>query len=372
MILDARGFSLPQRLISIQLLRFVAALLVVHTHAVNNAVFLTGGGLILAPGQTADLGAAGVDIFFVISGFIMAATIDAGSYPTASNFIMKRVIRIVPLYFLASLPWIAIGMSRAGFDRDTLIATFLFWPVTGTGFVHPYLEVGWTLCLEMLFYAGIGLMLLLGAKRPPFGLMSIYLLFMGAAIFIDRPVLHYFGNPIIMEFLWGAGLFLALKTTLEPSQRLGTLAICTFLTAMAVYAIFGSAGAGGYMETLDGSRSATRVLLWGVPAVLLVYGMLQFEPVLRRYRYAAVLAALGEASYAIYLVHQYAAWQINSLIRNCHLAVPGDVIVAAIGAASIAAGLATYLCIERPLLARLRRRPMPEQVAAPVAPRSVA
>jgi exopolysaccharide production protein ExoZ len=144
--------------LTIQAPRAVAALLVVLLHA-----FETWGERVdpAAPGVSWDNGAAGVDIFFVISGFVMVISsqrlVDRpGAWLT---FLRHRVVRIVPLYWLLTtvkiLAVVLLGgvVLRTGLDFNFVAASYLFLPVIDTaGHFRPVLPVGWTLTYEFLFY----------------------------------------------------------------------------------------------------------------------------------------------------------------------------------------------------------------------------
>jgi exopolysaccharide production protein ExoZ len=142
--------SLRVRLQSIQFLRAIAALLVLLFH-------LSDGRIVT--------GASGVDIFFVISGFIMG-TVGVGERPR--DFIVKRAARIVPLYWLITMA-MCIGallgvFSRFSYDIESLVKSLLFIPYyDASGHIWPLVVPGWTLNLEALFYILFAGGLLFGA-----------------------------------------------------------------------------------------------------------------------------------------------------------------------------------------------------------------
>ena len=130
-------------IIGIQFLRFLAASLVVLTHTL---------------GEYDDLrsfGGFGVDVFFVISGFVIYLITDSGH----KNFFVKRLIRIVPIYWLFTIGISIIALLEpqllrsASFDVTQIIASLFFIPywTENAGFA-PILTLGWTLNFEMLFY----------------------------------------------------------------------------------------------------------------------------------------------------------------------------------------------------------------------------
>ena len=139
----------------------------------------------------ANIGNIEVDIFFVISGLIIAK-IAPGRTP--SEFIWSRIRRIVPLYFLFAVPAFATTIITTGFSWRTAVATFLFWPATDQ-MTFPALGVGWTLCFDMLFYACAALVLV--DRRWALAIIGAY----GIA-FILRPIgppFQFLGHPMILE-----------------------------------------------------------------------------------------------------------------------------------------------------------------------------
>ncbi|MDB5937705.1 MAG: acyltransferase, partial [Polaromonas sp.] len=151
-----------KQFIGVQILRFVAAMLVVVMHITEAiSVRITGAG----PDHYWSAGAIGVDIFFVISGFVMAmstARLPAGNqtnWQAAWIFMKRRLLRIAPLYWFYTLLKAALVLIlpslalRSSIDMQHLLASMLFIPALSPwGLVQPTLPVGWTLNFEMLFY----------------------------------------------------------------------------------------------------------------------------------------------------------------------------------------------------------------------------
>src|SRR5580765_3124550 len=125
------------RLHSIQIMRCIAVALVVLIHS-NISI---------------TLGSAGVDIFFVISGFIIAK-IAVGRRPI--EFIIDRIKRIYPLWILACIPFAAALIPARGLDVGMLLTSLTLWPVYDD-YRFPYLTAGWSLSFEMLFYTATAL-----------------------------------------------------------------------------------------------------------------------------------------------------------------------------------------------------------------------
>ena len=138
---------------SLQILRFVAAAMVVYVHAAQTA-FNATGSVGLVPYKIAGLGLTGVDIFFVISGVVIAKTAP-GLTPGTIRMAANPQDR--PLYFVCCIPAVLVA-APAGFGWRELVATFLLWPATDV-MTAPLLGVAWTLSFEMLFYASATLVL---------------------------------------------------------------------------------------------------------------------------------------------------------------------------------------------------------------------
>ncbi|MBN9222956.1 MAG: acyltransferase [Mesorhizobium sp.] len=330
---------------SIQYLRGLAAVAVVCFHV--NQQF----------GGPFDVGAAGVDLFFVISGFIMWVT-TSGRSTQPWRFISRRVTRIVPLYWIVTLLTASAIFLKPCFFYDHMLSplnffgSLVFVPVLEKGLPHPVLPQGWTLSYEMMFYLIFALTLFLGERRR-FGmvvglLVGISLLHfflpMGYARALTRSLVLEFAAGIIIGRLWTEGIRLPMAAAL-------TLACCGFLL-------------------LAGSEllgwEAPRVLRWGVPAALIVAGAV-FAERASPFRPVRLFTFLGEASYSIYLWHLLTAVTATSLALL--FGVPAGLQPALIIIVSLAAPALLYLAVEKPLLRLLHPSPETERKrAAPSAP----
>ncbi|MFS8087214.1 MAG: acyltransferase family protein, partial [Acidobacteriota bacterium] len=143
----------------LQAMRGIAALMVVLWHSSRFiSPYYTGLGWTLFGGGSA----MGVEMFFVLSGFIMVYTTTAGTPVSAGNFLLRRFIRIWPLYMICTgLVILQQGVSSV--DGSGLFQSLTFIPVRNDQL--PLLGVGWTLNFEMYFYVIFGLCMLLGRLR---------------------------------------------------------------------------------------------------------------------------------------------------------------------------------------------------------------
>jgi exopolysaccharide production protein ExoZ len=319
---------------SLQVLRFVAALMVVYVHAAQIAFEATGSNGFV-PLDVSIIAISGVDIFFVLSGVIIARTAPG---LTCAEFAWRRFRRIVPFYLLCCLP-AAVIAAKTGFGWREAMATFLLWPATDV-MTAPALLVAWTLCFEMLFYAGAALVL--ADRRWAVVLMLLY----GAAFTLRPagPVFQFLGNPLILEFLLGVAIAYA------PMRRAAVWGIPVGVVALLAVGFTGIAPFGGTIQYLAGDGALWRVLVYGVPAALIVYGTMQIAAK------PSVWTYLGDASYSLYLTHPLV---VSTLAAVWAHTVPADLIVAVTMLASLAFAWRIHESVERPLLAALhptRRR----------------
>ena len=272
------------RLHALQYLRAAAALAVVYSHAVIQVEGYAG----FLP----HLGGFGVDVFFVISGFIMVWI--AKPTDTPGRFIASRVRRVVPLYWfftlLMALILIALPtvFKRATFEWEALFMSLAFVPYESAsypGWLWPIVAPGWSLNYEMYFYLLFALSLLLPAAWRVAGtiaMLALVALFANLVVVSWWPPARFYGDGMVFEFALGMLLAVAWRRGLRlpPGAAVLLIAIGTAL--------------------LLASLPLPRLLAFGVPALLVVAGCVYARVPERRW---AVL--LGDASYALYLSHLF-------------------------------------------------------------------
>ena len=344
-----------ERFYGVQALRFAAATAVVVTHAVDLAGTRLGLETALAGGTLENFGAVGVDVFFVISGFIIATTTQGQrGVGAAGAFLWRRFRRVAPIYWLLSLP-ILIGMARGGtLSPEVAAATFLFWPFSGLEMTFPALGPGWTLCFEMLFYAGFGLAMA-GGRRVGWGLVGAYAAMLAAGLVVAAPVLRFWGAPIILEFLLGVGIAWMWRSA---PRRLGLWAVALAMLGFGLGLVFGYGGIDDVRALNDPWNGLRRVVIWGLPSALLVFGVVRMERTDRAPRRLSRAAAfMGDASYSIYLVHVLVIRALGRMFESGVVVLPGDAVVGLTVIASLAAGAVVHVWIERPMLKLMRPSP---------------
>jgi exopolysaccharide production protein ExoZ len=341
-------------LFNIQILRAIAALMVVHGHAARG-----GLGLSFVAG-----GMVGVDLFFVISGFIIAyvATIDS------SQFMMRRVIRIVPIYWVSTLALyvlvvVAPQLFRTTSDDPRLLALSLVFipdPIgvhTADGVPHPTLSGGWTLNFEMYFYAVFWVALSISKQWATVlatVMLTTVIVFMNVSGLSEASeVAHFYGYPIIFEFMYGMLAYHLVRYAETHGWRdLWPDGQRKLLVAIV------AAGLGVLMYSREMTHLAPRWFVSGIPAFFVVTGAVLLEKLhdLKiTNRYAVMI---GDASYVLYLIHSYIIYGVTRLvIGKIEIWEPlGQVIVLGLMAVCCVAAILVYRYIEQPILRVLKKR----------------
>jgi exopolysaccharide production protein ExoZ len=303
--------SCVQKLRSIQVLRAIAACAVALLHCYEDPNGAVGNE---------GYGAAGVDLFFVISGFIMT---NVASQRSAGEFLRDRLWRIYPLWWVALLPWLLILPRGPLF----LLSSVTLWPIYGGTYFVPVLQVGWTLSFELLFYAGMTAAIVGRAWLP----LALYALLLAGALTTQSALLAYLGSPMVLEFLMGV-----IIARLPRRAALGLL-----IPAGILLIALSAAGTGSAKATLlDPQFALWRAMVWGMPAALILWGAVSIE---RRFesRLFDVPVAVGDASYSVYLFHPIVAYGLD-------FAWPVRLALA------VTAGCGLHLLVERRIMAARR------------------
>jgi exopolysaccharide production protein ExoZ len=329
------------KLQSLQAARFLAASMVVLYHA---AVLLNDCGRRGFATTLAQYGWSGVDLFFVISGFVIAASARGLTW---RQFVAKRCQRILPLYMGFAVLVTAAAAVHGDLTWRRGLATLALWPVTDT-ITDPLVFGGWTLCFEALFYAATALVIWRRASIYP--LLAGYVI---ALAYPRTPLLQYLGNPIIFEFL--AGVLIAHA----PRPRWSVWALPVGLLMLLMFLPLAFGGHHSPTGALTGHDVTRRVLAAGLPCALIIWGALNV-----RCR-PGVLTYLGDASYSIYLCHGPVL--VGLLLMLDRLGVLAWLLAdAVLTAASVIAAMIAcrvHELIEKPALAFLRRRSAGSPVA---------
>lgn len=355
---------------SIQVLRAVAALLVAFWHFAAAMATYHHAPAWINTRNFAAIGNAGVDLFFVISGFVIFHTHrpDTAGCAAAGRFLRRRVLRIYPLYWLWTTALVAMWGMHAVLKTHHptlryLIASYLLWPAPNQdGVWRPFLEQGWTLGYECYFYLAFAAAIALRLRRLLLPFLACVFVTIGLASYLlDAPtsVTMLTCAQLIVEFLLGIVASIAYARaragwTPAVRGRAGML-----LASAGVLGLFGAAlaGAGGVgnppMELFVGD--APRALLYGGPAFMLVLGAVLIDSV--RPVGLRGLVFLGDASYSIYLTHGFVVAGVATALKHgAGQQIGADWIVAAGIALAAAIGAAAYRLVERPVLVFFAKR----------------
>lgn len=351
-----------QKYFTIQYLRGFAAIMVLASHALLYPLLADNIGY-------GRLGWLGVILFFVISGFIMVAVTGEGRF-SATDFLRRRFIRVVPMYWGATILAAALALlaphlfKTTVYDTGQLLMSLFFVPFYNpvSHGIHPLYKLGWTLNYEVFFYVCFALLAFLGAQSRVVWLTIAFtsLAVLGALWQPEQAIAQFYTSYMPLAFCAGAWLGLA---TLR-----GWLARLSW-PAVAILSLLGLAGlVEGFafdQRLLQNGFAFIGFVAFASATILLA---VRFERSLPR---MALLERIGDASYSIYLVHIYEVAILAGLAFK--LLDPAnlwaDWFVAAISiAGGTLAGIVLYRYVEQPLLGfcnSLWRRRMPK--AAPAA-----
>ncbi|MEZ5779556.1 MAG: acyltransferase [Paracoccaceae bacterium] len=347
---------------SIQMLRAAAALSVLVFHLGDPLKRLGHDG-----GWPSAF-SAGVDVFFVISGFIMWTTTRQKPV-SAADFLKRRLIRVVPMYWIVTSLVIAIlifgtnRVSTGALDWRHAISSYAFVAMEHPGRpgeIAPLLLVGWTLNYEMAFYGLFALSLCLKARARLWGLLLTLagLALLGAASDGFGGAPGFYTAPIVLEF--ALGIMIAVRVAagrwLSGKAAWTSVALGLLLLALSPSEISRTGG--------------DRLIAYGLPAGLIVMGALSLERGGLAFT-ARLPLLIGQASYTIYLVHGVAlSAGVSVWLR---LGLPSDgpawrlAFALSVASAAALAGLLSWRFVERPtdrlvrhgLARRARREVMP-------------
>jgi len=344
-------------LASVQGLRGLALLAVVLGHLSFVELKYGQVALVLYPLPFKTHGHAAVDTFFVISGFFIVYTTRGwfGSARGVLAFAYRRFTRIYPLWWFYSLLVLPVFLfhphmvNSADGNQVNLFTSFLLLPDRHL----PLIPVGWSLVQEIYFCAGFSLLLFLPERRLPYALLAwasfdLAMIALQLAIESSNPWLKLLGSPLNLEFLMGAAVALVAEQRLLKRPAL----------AIAIGLILSFGGYQMYVSVTGNLLvdEFNRVLLYGVPACLYVYGLVSLElsgqpgPLSR-------LKWMGNSSYSTYLGHVLVISGLGRLWAQ--IGVPGHLphalFLAVCLIASFVAGELSYRYLEKPVLRFAKR-----------------
>jgi peptidoglycan/LPS O-acetylase OafA/YrhL len=345
--------------VGIQLLRGLAALLVVSHHSLEEARAISPN---LAPEWLIRAGAGGVDIFFIISGFIIYSVTYGRSATDPERpgvFLLKRFLRIFPIYWICLAATLALWASHLFFRGLHLNAGIVLSCVFLLPTKTQIIGVAWTLVFEMYFYYLFAVSLLLRNARLSVALTAGFILAaIGLSHFLPAGSWQdVLSNPIALEFCFGLVLSHFIH---EPFLR-GAWLRYLWLPGLVLMGV-----AAAYAENdgfTSGIAPAVRWFAWGIPALLVAVSFITIP--FQKTLFTRLLLPVGNGSYSIYLTHPLMMIGFAFLIKTRLAGFPHPLLLVAVMVATcLAFGLAVHYLVEQPVLARLRARfelspPMP-------------
>lgn len=300
------------KLSSIQVLRGIAASLVVLLHILASIDTYYSSSLLSYYPTLASFLETGVDVFFVISGFIMfAVTQKKFGQGYAWTFLKKRAFRVLPLYWVFTLLYVILlllipsAFNTSSFDLLKLIQSLLFIPhVNNSGDVMPVVSVGWTLNFEMYFYICFAVALLFSKKVGLFFALIIIVLGLAFQYLsgINHVAFSIISNSLILEFLMGVLVsifyfkFYANKEKLSivhNRKKINIFGSLILLLLIIYWVVL-------YKSLI--AHQLPRFILWGVPSVLLLIVFISFEPLIKNWKRGVFI---GDISYSLYLIQVF-------------------------------------------------------------------
>ena len=325
---------------SIQALRGITALFIVLEHI-----------------RFLNRGAFGVDIFFCISGFMIM-------YSTHTNtqyFLRKRLIRLLPLYYLMTLGTYFLLLLFPGMfeqskaDPIFLLKSLLFIPFDiGGGVLQPLMRVGWTINCEIFFY--VLFLIALQINHTYRGLICGILLsgLVAVASLLPTPpaFLAFYGSPVMLEFIFGILGYYAAWGLYRLQQTSRLPGICLPLSILGLFT--------GFMGLLITKPTINvlgfrRPLLWGLPALMIV--LCAFTAGLYPRKIPAALVRLGNVSFSLYLMHYYPVMLLDRAVFDFSVRTPRTLWGVAVAiAVSVTLALVSWFLFEQKLSIWLRKK----------------
>jgi exopolysaccharide production protein ExoZ len=350
-----QGNGMPtsgDRLVSIQVLRAAAAMAVVLGHLTDSYPRIFNANGII---WNFDDGRFGVDLFFVISGFVIVYASENlfGQSGGSRKFVARRLIRIVPLYWIAT-SYVLWAVLEAGsfnlpmtMSQDVnvsmtwVLASYFFIPIPSpTG--GPLLVIGWTLNYEMFFYLIFAIAVLFDRTRAVlFATTVLMACVLIAPWWADRLSFWVrFTDPLMLEFVMGMWIAVALRSGLRLSLPLSALFVLAGCAAI-------------YFVPSSGAQDMARAMRWGCGFAMILIALVCSYRQARSSLWKPLIL-IGEASYAIYLTHWFVVmsplqWLVSTFDPVTR-PVPYSISVVLL---VVLLGVATHFVVEKPAMAGL-------------------
>ena len=322
---------------SLQALRFYAAIAIVIYHACRQYPLHTGYAYL--DFFLREKLAFGVDIFFVISGFVIYYSFCA-TKKTFYDFLFDRAIRIVPMYWISTLIFSLILLINhslypiSAVNIYTFIQSILFIPVKNLqGSYLPIHSVGWTLNFEVVFYVLFSISIVIARKWT--GLLTSFFVVCLFVISGYVPNLIFYHNEIMFEFALGM-LIAFLRLTYVREIRLNKIYIYFILFACLFVMYFGDI--------------PNRFIFWGIPSFIMVLTLVFFD---NQFKVSPFMMLLGASSYSLYLLHRIV---ISLMFWAFGMSPYTELLIISSVLLSVIISLYSFKYIERNLTEKLKGR----------------
>jgi exopolysaccharide production protein ExoZ len=345
---------------NVQVLRAIAAYLVVFVHL---SELLPDNAL------TAFLkskGYSGVDLFFVISGFIMVYSTSRKKI-SGGQFLLNRLRRIVPLYYITTFIVFAIALALPSLFQNTspdiysLLKSLAFMPFEKSpGRIYPLYYLGWTLNYEMFFYLLFALSLAIWYEMRIFtcAIVIVGLVFLGNRLPTSTDVLAYFyTQPIMLDFVLGMIIASYREKIVQIMHT--NIALPWLILSIGVFALLVSS------SVLDMTPShyappTNTFGTFGIPGALIVIAAVGLDDARSRGKVWRGLEEIGDSSYSIYLTHFFLIGVLVALAHHFQLSPIAGITLALLAVPLTAVvGIITYRFLERPFMAqRAKQQPV--------------
>jgi exopolysaccharide production protein ExoZ len=345
------------RLKLIQVIRGIAAMIVVFHHVTaSTSVYFKTDWLC----NIFRVGWNGVDIFFVLSGFIITFIHfeDVVNRRNIKQFFIKRFNRVYPIFWIVNIGAIALLLAEKKYVIHDLFSlfiakTFLLIP-TSTELLP--VRVSWSLWFEVLFYLVFGLCIALGIRLSKMIWMAWLTLIITYYVFVERVSPPLICNPFILEFLMGCVIGYIFKLiTMENAKFLWLQNKRKALLAVGVI-LFLSMWAISYLTPYGQKFLIESRIMYGISASFIILGaaLIDYH---KSVKIPRILLLAGDASYVIYLTHVFILAFIFKLLSSIfkHLHSSGPVFIIGLFAAllAIACGILFHIFVEKPLLKKV-------------------
>ena len=311
-----------------------------------------------------DFGIFGIDLFFVISGFIMSSIVlhtrESSGWQAARTFMARRLIRIYPIY------WIYAALCAIRIWHNGYLVRHNFWYAV---FLLPaahhwrFMDLSWTLMFEVFFYAVMGALMLVTVR---YAVPILMVLFTGLALLsrvLDMTAERWdvIANPILLEFVFGAAIALLFRRYARRKAIGVGLLIAGTVAALYIRHKPPAGAAEGMASILYGGDVMLRALSWGAAAALIIGGIVFWSPSVRG-RTGKLAVVIGNASYSAYLASALVMEYSNRALQRVHRVNASSslgwifIYQIAISLLVLLTGWVSYQFVEWPLVRHLQQR----------------